>query len=202
MNFDYGELYKLLDKLSYESKLGKNLKNTLRRFDKIQVIDEIENYIDYLNENIIDLIKTKHKFRIKSIHSISLKYDRYYPSKSLNSCFNDILGIRAIVEDYESISKDIDNIRHVDMTQGKVNDDGYRGYHIYYQKSNYHYPIEVQLFTEKDYIFNVLSHKYVYKYKENYIGIRLRDMYENGNIKNENEFKEALEDVLSSSKEI
>lgn len=139
MNFDYGELYKLLDKLSYESKLGKNLKNTLRRFDKIQVIDEIENYIDYLNENIIDLIKTKHKFRIKSIHSISLKYDRYYPSKSLNSCFNDILGIRAIVEEYESISKDIDNIRHVDMTQGKVNDDGYRGYHIYYQKSNYHY---------------------------------------------------------------
>lgn len=36
-------------------------------------------------------------------------------------------------------------------------------------------------------------HKYVYKYKDNTIGIKLKDLYNNGIIKNEDDFKEELE---------
>ncbi|HAT4364693.1 TPA: hypothetical protein I9148_002243 [Clostridium perfringens] len=128
-------------------------------------------------------------YRIKSIQSINLKYDRYYPSKEINSCFNDILGIRMIVDNYDINIKN-DKIRHVDMSKGKKNDDGYRGYHIYYKKSNYHYPIEVQFFTERDYIFNMWLHKYVYKYKDNSIGIKLRELYDKNIIMTEEDFKE------------
>lgn len=79
------------------------------------------------------------------------------------------------------------------MSSGKKNDDGYRGYHIYYKKSNYHYAIEVQFFTERDYILNMWLHKYVYKYKDNMIGIKLKDLYDKGIIQNEDNFKEELE---------
>jgi hypothetical protein len=78
--------------------------------------------------------------------------------QKVGSCFNDILGIRIIVESY-NIDLSDDNIEHVDMTNGKKNDDGYRWYDIYYKKSNYHYPIEVQFFTERDYVFNMWLHK-------------------------------------------
>ena len=134
-------------------------------------------------------------YRIKSLQSINLKYDRYYPTKEIGSCFNDILGIRVIVENYK-IDLTNENIKHVDMSNGKKNDDGYRGYHIYYKKSNYHYPIEVQFFTERDYIFNMWLHKYVYKYKDNTIGIKLKNLYDNGIIKSEDNFKEELEKCI------
>ena len=50
--------------------------------------------------------------------------------------------------------------------------------------------------------FNWL-HKYVYKRKyKNQIGYCLRQKYERGNIKNENEFKEVLLHVLSDSEKV
>ena len=33
------------------------------------------------------------------------------------------------------------------MSNGKAVDDGYRGVHVYYQKSGKHYPIEIQFNT-------------------------------------------------------
>ena len=36
------------------------------------------------------------------------------------------------------------------MSKGKSNDDGYRGVHVYYQKDNKHYPIEIQFNTYSD----------------------------------------------------
>lgn len=153
-------------------------------------MSEINNYRLFLKKRrrLLD----GYTYRIKSLQSINLKYDRYYPTKEIGACFNDILGIRVIVESYK-IDLNDKNIKHVDMSNGKKNDDGYRGYHIYYKKSNYHYPIEVQFFTERDYIFNMWLHKYVYKYKDNSIGIKLKDLYDNGIIKNEDNFKEELD---------
>lgn len=84
------------------------------------------------------------------------------------------------------------------MTCGKAIDDGYRGVHVYYQKTGRHYPIEIQFNTMYDRQMNNWLHDYLYK--KNYpveIGKLLRDRYENGRIRNETEFKEALEDVLS-----
>lgn len=187
------KLIRTLDAISYETKLGKNLKNTLRKVDKEVLMEELNDYRVFLKKRrrLLD----DYTYRIKSLQSIKLKYDRYYPSKEIGSCFNDILGIRVIVSNY-NIDLNDDNIKHVDMTNGKKNDDGYRGYHIYYKKSNYHYPIEIQFFTERDYIFNMWLHKYVYKYKDNTIGIKLKELYDNVVINNEEDFKEALEKCI------
>lgn len=184
---DINKLVRSLDSVSYETKLGKNLKNTLRKFDRNELIEELKDYRLFLKKRKDILVD--YTYRIKSIQSINLKYDRYYPSKEINACFNDILGIRMIVENYDINIKN-DKIRHVDMSKGKKNNDGYRGYHIYYKKSNYHYPIEVQFFTERDYIFNMWLHKYVYKYKDNSIGIKLRELYDKNIIMTEEDFKE------------
>ncbi|MCX0413676.1 hypothetical protein ACV3P1_11545 [Clostridium perfringens] len=184
---DINKLVRSLDSVSYETKLGKNLKNTLRKFDRNELMEELKDYRLFLKKRKDILID--YTYRIKSIQSINLKYDRYYPSKEINDCFNDILGIRMIVDNYDINIKN-DKIRHVDMSKGKKNDDGYRGYHIYYKKSNYHYPIEVQFFTERDYIFNMWLHKYVYKYKDNSIGIKLRELYDKNIIMTEEDFKE------------
>ena len=60
----------------------------------------------------------------------------------------------------------LDKIRVADMTGGKAKDNGYRGVHVYFQMSSFHYPIEIQYNT---------FHKYVYKRKyENHIGSMLR----------------------------
>ncbi|WP_051986318.1 hypothetical protein [Clostridium amazonitimonense] len=190
---DNNKLIRTLDAISYETRLGKNLKNTLRKVDKEILMEELNDYRLFLKKRrrLLD----DYTYRIKSIQSIQLKYDRYYPSKEIGSCFNDILGIRVIVKNY-NIDLSDDNIKHVDMINGKKNDDGYRGYHIYYKKSNYHYPLEVQFFTERDYIFNMWLHKYVYKYKDNNIGIKLKELYDKEIINNEEEFKEALEKCI------
>ncbi|MGY5217561.1 hypothetical protein [Clostridium butyricum] len=190
---DTKKLIRTLDSISYETKLGKNLKNTLRKVDKDLLMDELNDYRLFLKKRrrLLD----QYTYRIKSLQSIKLKYDRYYPTKEIGTCFNDILGIRIIVLDYH-INLSNENIRHVDMSNGKKNDDGYRGYHIYYKKSNFHYPIEVKFFTERDYIFNMWLHKYVYKYKDNMIGIKLKDLYDKGIIQNEDDFKEELEKCI------
>ena len=190
---DNEKLIRVLDAISYETKLGKNLKNTLRKVDKEDLIEEIKEYRLFIKKRRTLLMDFT--YRIKSLQSIKIKYERYYPSKEIGSCFNDILGIRVIVENY-NIDLDYHNIRHVDMSNGKKNDDGYRGYHIYYKKSNYHYPIEVQFFTKRDYEFNMWLHKYVYKYKDNQIGIKLKALYDKNIINNEEEFKEELKNVL------
>ena len=83
------------------------------------------------------------------------------------------------------------------MTQGKAEDDGYRGVHVYYQKSGKHYPIEIQFNTLFDRQLNNWLHDYLYK--KNYpinVGKAMRERYESGLIRNEHEFKEVLEDVL------
>ena len=113
------------------------------------------------------------------------------------------MGFRTLCDNYEEILKlkSYEHIRIADMSKGKANDDGYRGVHVYYQASNYHYPIEIQYNTFYDRQLNNWLHKYVYKRKyENTIGYLLRKEYENGKIKTEREFKEALDHVLSSSK--
>ncbi len=71
------------------------------------------------------------------------------------------------------------------------------------KKSNKHYPIEIQVNSKSDRNFNDWLHIHLYKHnKDNNIGIYLRDKYDKNEIRSEEEFKEELEYVLSSSKEV
>ena len=86
------------------------------------------------------------------------------------------------------------------MSKGKAIDDGYRGVHVYYKKSGKHYLIEIQFNTLFDRQINNWLHDYLYKRDyPSKVGKIMREKYENGIIKNEREFKEALTNVLSNS---
>ncbi len=199
----YGISEELLDKLSFESKLGKSLKNTLRKFEKDNLFNEIIDLKEFYENN--DSLKyVSFAYRIKSIQSCSLKYDKYYPNVEVNKCFNDILGIRVIINDYtEILEQDLSIFKVANMINGKANNDGYRGLHLYYQKTNKHYPIEIQINTKRDRTMNDWLHVYLYKYEKNSdIGEALREKYDSGEIKSESDFKEMLKNVLSNSKEI
>lgn len=115
------------------------------------------------------------------------------------------LGFRTLCDNYEDVLRmaGYENIRVADMSSGKAKDDGYRGVHVYFQLSSFHYPIEIQYNTYYDRQLNNWLHKYVYKrgYK-NQVGYRLRQKYECGKIKNESEFREVLGNVLSDCKKI
>ncbi|MDE7310702.1 MAG: hypothetical protein K2N87_03620 [Eubacterium sp.] len=199
-----GLSFELLKKLSYQSSLGIRLKKNLHYFNKQELFDELQNVNEWydlcnqLQEIAID-------YRIKSIQSAILKYERYYPDHQTAKVFNDLLGFRTFCDNYEDVLQlaGYTNIRTADMSNGKSNDDGYRGVHVYFQLSNYHYPIEIQYNTYYDRQLNNWLHKYVYKRKyKNEVGYCLRQKYECGNIKNENEFKEVLRHVLSNSEEV
>ena len=204
MDFDlYGISEELLEKLSYESKIGKSLKNTLRKFDKENLINEILDIKEFYESTEL-LRDVRFSYRIKSLQSCILKYNKYYPSTEVNKCYNDLLGIRVRVEEYKEIlAMNLDSFRIADMTNGKVNDDGYRGIHLYYQKNNRNYPIEIQVNSKEDRKFNDWLHIHLYKHtKNNGVGIILREKYDNNEIKSEEDFKEVLKNVLSSCKEV
>ena len=190
--------------LSYESKMGKSLVNSLRKFDRETLFGEVSEMIRFYQENeMLDNIDLD--YRVKSLDSCIRKYNKFYPEMRLEKVFNDILGFRMLVDNYNVLleNKISDEIRIVDMSHGKANDDGYRGVHIYFQPNHYYYPIEIQANTYYDRQLNNWLHKYLYKrgYSDS-VGKRLRQEYENGKIINEQKFEEVLNLVLSSCKEI
>lgn len=138
------------------------------------------------------------------MQSAKLKYEKYYPDHQMRKVFDDMLGFRVLCDNYEALLEfeGCKNIRVANMSAGKSIDDGYRGVHIYYQQTNYHYPIEIQYNTYYDRQLNNWLHKYVYKHGYPVgIGRLLRMEYEYGKIRTEQEFKEVLKYVLSGCEE-
>ena len=195
-----GLTIEVLERLSYKSKLGINLKKNLHYFDKEALFEELVKVNEWYDE-FEELHDLALDYRIKSVQSAILKYYRYYPDHQIRKVFDDLLGFRSLCDNYEDVLvlREIPELRVADMSNGKANDDGYRGIHVYYQLDGSHYPIEIQYNTYYDRQFNNWLHKYVYKknYK-NEIGLQLRKMYESAKIQTEQDFKEALEHVLSN----
>ena len=199
-----GLSFELLKSLSYQSDLGIRLKKNLHYFDKQELFDELERINEWY-DTCSQLQGISMDYRIKSIQSAMLKYERYYPDHQVAKVFNDLLGFRTLCDKYDDILQmaKYENIRVADMSSGKAKDDGYRGVHVYFQLSSFHYPIKIQYNTYYDRQINNWLHKYLYKrgYK-NQVGYSLRQKYECGKIKNESEFREVLENVLSDSEEV
>ena len=175
-----------LDILSYRSTLGQSLKQISLRSTPLEaILDDIakyrSSYIDVLiQENLIGS-------RFKSEDSIVRKYEKTIRANGgFKQCFNDVLGFRLRFDDYPE--KYPNYFRVVDLRSGKKIDDGYRAIHLYYQRDNLAYPIEVQLWCGQDYAFNVWSHQYIYKYKTPEIGRMLYQEYSAGTIRTEQDF--------------
>jgi len=194
----------ILRELSYKSKMERSFVNSLRRFDKEILFGEISEMIRFYQESdILDYVDLD--YRIKSEDSCVRKYHKFYPEMRLEKVFNDILGFRMLTDRYEGLldGEIPEEVRIVDMSHGKANDDGYRGVHIYFQPSHFYYPIEIQANTYYDRQLNNWLHKYLYKreYPDS-VGRMLRSEYESGKILSEQQFEEVLSRVLSYSKRI
>ena len=190
----------LLDNLSYKSNLGISLKRNLHYFNKDDVMDEMIKFTVWLARNG-SLKELDLDYRVKSLESISSKFDRYYPDHQLRKVFDDILGLRAICDSYDDVlNVDFPNIRIADMTKGKSKEDGYRGVHVYYQREPSYYPIEIQFNTFYDRQLNDWLHDYLYKKNYPlYVGKELRRQYEIGYVRSLVEFEEVLANVLHFS---
>ena len=189
----------LLTQLSYRSQLGLSLKRTLRHFERETLITELVSMTGWLDEQTA-LSKIALDYRIKSYASIVGKYERYSnSSRHVNQVFNDVLGFRAFCDSYSSVlALNYPAFSVADLSRGKAADDGYRGVHLYFQLDNDHYPIEIQFNTLYDRQLNNWLHDYLYKKPYPHeVGQQLRVRYENGKIRNQSEFEEALDDVLS-----
>lgn len=191
----------ILQELSYHSQLGKSLKNNLNAFPKEDLLADAIAAAEWMDMNEL-LSEVAIDYRIKSEESIRSKYERYYPDRPVRKTFNDILGFRSCCDDYrEVLALALPQFKIVDMSQGKAQDDGYRGVHLYYQLDNFHYPIELQLNTLYDRQLNNWLHDYLYKKAyPNRIGQIMRQEYEKGNIRDADSFDEVLEHVLSGCK--
>ena len=185
--------WNMLSNISYRTQLGKSLKNTLRKFDKEELFEDINDLIIHLTSYESNI---SYDHRIKSLQSCYLKYKKYYPSTQVEKTFNDILGIRIIVDSYNIIDTiDLpETVKIADMRNGKANDDGYRAMHMYYQKDHFHYPVEIQFMTSRDRQFNEWLHVFLYKYiSDNTIGQKLRALYDAGVILNEEDFRKEMQ---------
>lgn len=191
----------ILEALSYESKLGLSLKKNLHYFDRNLLVQELIDMTEWFDGNTI-LSNLSVDYRIKSLDSFILKYDRYFPNHQTQKVFNDILSFRAICNSYDDVlAFRSGQFRVADMSNGKSKDDGYRGVHVYYQRSNRHYPIEIQFNTCSDRQLNDWLREYFYKKNlPDSVGKEMRFRYESELIRNKTEFEETLEDVLSDCK--
>jgi Region found in RelA / SpoT proteins. len=187
----------ILERLSFRSTLGKSLKQNLHYFDYDELMEELCSAAYWLQERP-ELEDIALDYRVKSKDSIELKYHRYYPNRQVRQVFNDLLGFRAFCDSYDQLLGSCSEVfRIVDMSKGKSNDDGYRGVHLYYQKDNFHYPIEVQFNTLYDRQLNNWLHTFLYKkgYPDE-VGQKMRKEYEGGRIRNVEDFQEVLDNVL------
>lgn len=163
-------LEKSTNKLSVTPEIIKTVKADAFAYGKALLADtEIERFM----------------YRVKSDDSIETKVRRH-PDLRFQSVFNDILGFRIHADDYPVSIPEY--YRVADLRNGKANDDGYRGLHLYYRKSNYHYTIEVQLWCGRDYDFNTWMHECTYKYASAEMTRELRRLYDNGKITSYDDF--------------
>lgn len=191
----------LLSSLSYPAARGISLKRTLKSVPKDMLLTDVYSMAEWLDEQEV-LSTIAVDYRIKSVESIDKKHDRYIGSEiQIRKVFNDVLGFRGFCDNYSDIlalSASAPGFRVADMSNGKANDDGYRGVHVYFQKDGHHYPIEIQFNTFYDRQLNNWLHDYLYKkdYPSS-VGRILRENYEQGKIHNDSDFQEVLNRVLS-----
>lgn len=188
----------ILDKISYTTTLGQSLKQiSLRKTPIETILADINIYRSaYMNivvqENLIGS-------RFKSEDSTIRKYEKTIRNGGgFKQCFNDVLGFRLRFDKYPNEFPEY--FRVVDLRDGKKVDDGYRAIHLYYQKDNLAYPIEIQLWCADDYQFNVWSHKLVYKYYNEEVGKILYERYKSGMINSEKEFLWEMKKLLGRQK--
>lgn len=105
----------ILNKLSYQSELGINLKKNLHYFEKNILFQELICVNEWYDScDLLYNIATD--YRIKSIQSAFFKYNRYFPDHQTRKVFDDLLGFRTLCDNYEEILK----LKHMNIFELQI----------------------------------------------------------------------------------
>lgn len=167
----------------------------LRKWDIDNVIKDRNMIADNAATQLAGFKYDDIGFRIKTEKSIRDKVERRYAEMCVSSllCFNDFVGFRVQVDNFNDIGDFPEFLRVYDMSHGKLHNDGYYAVHAYYMPDDMTYPVEIQFWRKQDAEFHKWLHRYVYKndglgmYKD-YCGTILRNDFEQGLIHTEAEF--------------
>ena len=145
------------------------------------IYQSIMEYVQLLNERSAGIFLKLYSVcsclvtaRVKAQNSIEYKIQIYKTDRhefgkvSVNKCINDLFGIRIFLEtplafdEIHAFIKDTyqDKYRCIDSSKFD-----YKAVHLYFKKSNYSFPWELQIWNKCDADNNFASHK---KYKQEY----------------------------------
>lgn len=178
---------------------GLDLNKQIREYEESVFWSDL---LEARRETIRKLQRTvlRAEHRVKAKDSILGKLKRKSQDFRINRIFNDILSIRILVDSYPSFRSIPDCFRMVDYVNDLKRKSGYRGIHIYYRENNNQYPIEIQINSFRDRLFNDWMHIETYKKGiPNHVQEKLRGGYEAGRIKNIEDFRKGLYELLRSS---
>lgn len=177
----------LLRQLCITSSYGDNLDTSFVTDDLLKcVLNDLHTYETML---YCFEIPKGYTYRIKSSDSIFKKIERH-PYANAQLLFNDLVGLRTVVKQYPTEYPDYFEVK--DMRYGKLIDDGYRAVHLYYKKDNISYPVEVQLWSEQDAIYNNWMRRYGYKTVPSDELYCVYCMYKEGDISTFEEYRKAI----------
>lgn len=157
-------------------------KNRVEDFYKDDnLLQHVFNYRQFIIDNISELFdeiqnfgfKNRVNSRVKAINSIQFKIQNYEQKHengkiAIKKCFNDILGIRIILEEEIDYDETIDvlkkyypNLKCIKSIRGE-----YEAIHIYFgDKSNFRFQWELQVWEKSKEKTNIASHA---EYKQDY----------------------------------
>jgi putative GTP pyrophosphokinase len=172
----------LSEKTGFDKSIGNISMEDVTIHDIMRLLEKYEKKLDGYYTTLCNW-----EYRIKSANSLYVKIKKYLSrGAKLRIVLNDLLGFRILVADYNIEIPPY--YKTVDLTKGKSEDDGYRAIHLYYLKDNYHLPIEVQIWADKDAKFNRWSHELTYKNVNSKIMKLVREEYDSGSIADIQEF--------------
>ncbi len=146
--------------------------------ENADIFDMILNYRAILTEktisstfeiNMLEFRNSSVTTRVKALNSIEFKIENYYENHEsgkipLKKCLNDLFGIRIVIDDSfthsdvkKYMAREYPSYKCIDSTK-----DGYIATHIYFEKGNYYFPWELQVWKKMDEKNNYESHR-VYK---------------------------------------
>lgn len=129
-------------------------------------------------------------YRVKKMDSVQRKLKTFMElDEPAYYAFDDLIAFRHITNDTLPL------INNKKVITKAVEHNGYRAVHYYFIKHNFCYPMEIQVVSQHDAIYNDWDSKYVY-HKYDRVGTKLRDLYEKGIIKTEYDFVNALTELL------
>lgn len=149
--------------------------------NETDILDTIFKYRSFINEATVDfvfglenleILNSEVTCRVKSQNSIEFKIDNYIKNHEngmvpIKKCLNDLFGIRIIIN--EDISnKDILNYLFEAYPEYKCIESlkmDYIATHLYFEKDNFSFPWELQIWSKSKEKSNLMSHK---KYKQEY----------------------------------